>query len=350
MTDVKILLIEDENIEAMDIKQTLESFGYEVPYVASSGEEAVDKALEIIPDLILMDIVIKGDTEGIESIILRFKDLNIPFIYLTTHSEKSKIEKAKITEPSGYIIKPYDRNELKYAIELAIYKNQMNKELKEIYNREQYLADIIRNATVSIGTGYPDGRLGFVNKAFEKLTGYSEEELKTIKWNQELTPEKWKLIEQNFLDELELSKKSVQYEKEYRKKDGSIVPIEIVVNPHLDSKGNIDHYFTFITDITERNKIQNDLKASEGLLRGLFDNMPSGMSVYKVNNDGSKGSDYIIQEFNKYSQRIEGMKRKEVIGKSLYDIRPKIDEYGLIPIFKKVWETVNQLSILQKFT
>ena len=67
--------------------------------------------------------------------------------------------------------------------------------------------------------------------------------------------------------------------------------------------------------------------------------MPSGMSVYKVKNNGSKGSDYIIQEFNKYSQRIEGMKRKEVIGKSLYDIRPNIDEYGLIPIFKKVWET-----------
>ena len=217
MTDVKILLIEDENIEAMDIKRTLESFGYEVPYVASSVGEAVGKALEIIPDLILIDIVIKGDIEGIET-SFKIQDLNIPFIYLTTHSEKSKIEKAKITEPSEYIIKPYDRNELKYAIELAIYKNQMNKELKEIYNREQYLADIIRNATISIATGYPDGRLGFVNNAFEKLTGYSEEELKTIKWNQELTPEKWKLIEQNFLDELELSKKLSNTKKNTEKK------------------------------------------------------------------------------------------------------------------------------------
>ena len=467
MADVKILLVEDENIEALDIKLTLESFGYEVPYVASSGEEVVEKALEIMPDLILMDIVLKGDTDGID-VASKIKNLNIPVIYLTAHSEESTIERAKLTEPDGYIIKPYDRTELKYAIELAIYKNKLKNKLKDSetkyhtlfnqaadgilliegdkfiecndraleiygtngeqligktpyllfspevqpnkeisedmairyinkaldgypqhfewehlqydgtsiyteislnrlkikgqyllqaivrditdrkqaeneleksYNREQYLADIIRNATVSIGTGYPDGRLGFVNNAFEKLTGYSEEELKTIKWNHELTPEKWRLTEKKCLDELQHSKKSVQYEKEYRKKDGSIVPIEIVVNPHLDSKGNIDHYFSFITDITERNKIQNDLKASEGLLRGLFDNMPSGMSVYKVKNNGSKGCDYIIQEFNKYSQRIEGMKRKEVIGKSLYDIRPNIDEYGIIPIFKKVWET-----------
>ena len=208
MADVKILLVEDENIEAMDIKRTLESFGYEVPYVVSSSEEAVEKALDMMPDLILMDIILKGDIDGIET-VSKIKDLNIPVIYLTAHSEESTIERAKLTEPYGYIIKPYDRAELKYAIELAIYKNQMEKELFE----------------------------------------------------------------------------------------------------------------------------------SEGLLRGLFDNMPNGISIYQVQNDGSNGSDYIFKELNLASQKMEGMKREDVIGKSLKDIRPKIDEYGLIPIFKKVWET-----------
>ena len=144
MADVKILLVEDENIEAMDIKRTLESFGYEVPYVASSGEEAVEKALEIMPDLILMDIVLKGDNDGIE-VASKIKNLNIPVIYLTAHSEESKIERAKLTEPYGYIIKPYDRNELKYAIELAIYKNQMEKALKESEKRYSITLDAVND-------------------------------------------------------------------------------------------------------------------------------------------------------------------------------------------------------------
>jgi CheY-like chemotaxis protein len=119
MVDVKILLVDDENIEAMDIKQTLKSFGYEIPYVASSGEEAVEKALEIMPDLILMDIILKGDSDGIEA-VSKIKNCNIPVIYLTAHSEESTIERAKLTEPYGYIIKPYDRTELKYAIILEL--------------------------------------------------------------------------------------------------------------------------------------------------------------------------------------------------------------------------------------
>ena len=124
MVGEKILLVEDESIEAMDIKRTLESFGYEVPYIATSGEEAVEKALEIMPDLILMDIVLKGDIDGVEAASM-IKDFNIPLIYLTAHSEENTIERAKLTEPQGYIIKPYDVSEIKYAIDLAIYKNQM---------------------------------------------------------------------------------------------------------------------------------------------------------------------------------------------------------------------------------
>jgi CheY-like chemotaxis protein len=126
MADTKILLVEDESIEAMDIKRTLESLGYEVPYVAASGEEAIEKATEIVPDLILMDIVLKGEIDGIGA-VSKIRDLNIPVIYLTAHSEDSTIERAKLTEPAGYIIKPYDGTELKYAVELAIYKNQMEK-------------------------------------------------------------------------------------------------------------------------------------------------------------------------------------------------------------------------------
>jgi PAS domain S-box-containing protein len=350
MADVKILLVEDESIEALDIKRTLESFGYEVPYVASSGEEAVEKALKIMPDLILMDLILKGEIDGIET-ITKIKDLNIPVIYLTAHSEESTIERAKLTEPYGYIIKPYDRTELKYAIELAIYKNQMEKELKESYNREHFLADIIRDASVSIGIGYPDGKLGFVNKAFEKLTGYSEEELKNINWNVELTPEKWRLTEQKCLDELQHSKKSVQYEKEYIKKDGSIVPIELIVNPHLDSKGNIEHYFSFLTNITERKEAEEALQDSEKSYRELVDN--SLVGVYRTNLQGdilfindamAKIYHYDSKEEMKENNIISLYKNKDDRIKLINKLKKegKVNDYELETIGKNV-KTVNVL-------
>lgn len=109
--------------------------------------------------------------------------------------------------------------------------------------------------------------------------------------------------------------------------------------PIKNEKGEITGAVAVVSDITRLKEAENKLKESEGLLRGIFNNMPSGMSVYQVKNDGLKGSDYIIKEFNQTSQQIEGMKREDVVGRSLYDIRPNIDEYGLIPIFKKVLDT-----------
>jgi CheY-like chemotaxis protein len=95
--------VEDDGIEAMDIKRTLESFGYEVPYVASHGEDAIKKTLEIQPDLILMDIVLKGKINGIGA-VFKIKELLIPVIYLTAHSEDVTVQRAKLTKPYGYII------------------------------------------------------------------------------------------------------------------------------------------------------------------------------------------------------------------------------------------------------
>ena len=106
-------------------------------------------------------------------------------------------------------------------------------------------------------------------------------------------------------------------------------------------------YFTIYHNRPHRNTeiklTKNAFKASEGLLRGLFDNMPSGISVYKVENDGTMVLITLLKNLIWHSQNIEGMKREDVIGKSLKDIRPEIDEYGLIPIFKKVWETGNPI-------
>ena len=168
MADIKILLVEDESIAAMDIKRTLESFGFKVPYIAASGDEALEKAAEIMPDLILMDIIIKGDIDGID-VAYQIKKLNIPVIFLTAHPEDEHIERAKLAEPYGYIVKPYDSNELKHVIKLALYKKKMEKE---------FLESIIENIPNMIFIKSAD-ELNFemINKAGEQLLGHSKEEL-----------------------------------------------------------------------------------------------------------------------------------------------------------------------------
>ena len=98
MADVKILLVEDDDITARDIESTLKLFGYEIPYVASSCKEVLDKALEIMPDLILMDIVLKEGIGCIES-ISKIRKLNIPLIYLSNNSQERSVKKSKFTEP-----------------------------------------------------------------------------------------------------------------------------------------------------------------------------------------------------------------------------------------------------------
>jgi PAS domain S-box-containing protein len=342
MADIKILLVEDESIEAMDIKRTLESFGYEVPYVASRGEEAVDKALEILPDIILMDIILKGDSDGIEA-VSRIKELNIPVIYLTAHSEESTIERAKLTEPYGYIIKPYDSTELKYAIDLAVYKNQMEKERKkvedELLHSNEWLGYVQRAAK----SGFWDwdmitDKITWAPELFELFGLPKTYEPSFDIWLDIIHPDDRDPAMDNINRAIEEHK---FLENEYRiiPPNGKEIWIAAIGSTVYDEDGQPTRMSGICLDITERKKSEKDLIDSEGLLRGLFDNMPSGMAVYHVQNDGSEGSDYIIKEFNRTSQEIEGMKREEVIGKSLYDIRPNIDEYGLIPIFKKVWET-----------
>ncbi len=133
-------------------------------------------------------------------------------------------------------------------------------ELYHSLEREQLQANIVRTAPIAIAFGYPDGRLENCNQAFSDLTGYSLEELKTISWNDVLTPEKWKDIEAEKLKDLTPEKNYIRYEKEYVHKSGKIIPIELVVTAKFDDENNIVHFIGFVTDITELKKHREHLE------------------------------------------------------------------------------------------
>ncbi|MEW6667379.1 MAG: PAS domain S-box protein [Thermodesulfobacteriota bacterium] len=151
--------------------------------------------------------------------------------------------------------------------ELLTLQAAISFENATLLKREQFLADLVRNASVVMATGYADGRLGIFNVAFQKLTGYDEEELKSVTWNTMLTPSEWREHEMQQLSQLHLTRSPVSYEKEYIRKDGSRVPIEMVVHPFFDDAGNISEYFAFISDISERKRDEDERQTSVEFLR-----------------------------------------------------------------------------------
>lgn len=128
MLNSKILIVENERIVANDLKQQLEDLGYEVIGISGTGEDALKKTREKSPDLILMDIIITGDVDGIETAKQIKERYSIPFIYLTAYYDDEILERASLTQPAGYITKPFNNVGIHAAIQMALYQQKKLKE------------------------------------------------------------------------------------------------------------------------------------------------------------------------------------------------------------------------------
>ncbi len=142
MSETNILIVEDESIVAKDIQHSLKKLGYTVVDICSNGEDAISAAEELKPDLILMDIMLKGDMSGIEAASIIREKLNIPIIYLTAYADESTLSKAKVSEPYGYIIKPFKEIDLHTSIKMAIYKHEKDSDLRK---ERDFLYSIVEN-------------------------------------------------------------------------------------------------------------------------------------------------------------------------------------------------------------
>lgn len=138
----KILVIEDESIIASDIKACLENSGYTVPAVIAYGEQAIEKVTEHHPDLVLIDIMLKGDMNGIEAAQEIINCFKIPVVYLTAYSDQNILRRAKNTQPFGYIIKPFKENQLISTIEIALNKHQTELLMCEALEKEKQTRNI----------------------------------------------------------------------------------------------------------------------------------------------------------------------------------------------------------------
>jgi len=171
--NAKILIVEDERIVALDISATLKTLGYKIAGIAVSGNEAQDIVVKEKPDLILMDISLKGELDGIQTAEIIQNNNNIPIIYLTAYADEDTLARAKITEPYGYIIKPYDKKILYSVIEMALYKNRMERKVKE---NERWLSKTLQSMGDGMVATDASGNIKLMNLVAQSKTGWKLEE------------------------------------------------------------------------------------------------------------------------------------------------------------------------------
>ncbi len=244
MTSARILVVEDENITAEDIGEGLIKMGYEVSAIVSKGEDAIKKAEELLPDLIIMDIRLKGKIDGIEAAEEIRRRFGIPVIYLTAYFDENTVERAKITEPSGYLIKgdssflnkPFDESELHTAIELTLYKHKMELRLRK---NQQQLDFILKNISDAVISTDSRRLIRLINSKAEDITEWLKEDAIGADLMEVLNPVSGQLGLLDLEDismarPLELSGEVIE------NKNGDKLTINGTLTPEKDENGKIE--------------------------------------------------------------------------------------------------------------
>ena len=246
MSDYKILIVEDELIEAMSFEQSLKSFGYDVVGTVSTGEEALENITHHKPDLILMDIVLKGDMDGIEAAAKIEEDFDIPIVYLTAHPEETAVKRAKLTSPYGYIIKPVNKTDLKNIIEISLYKHQLESKLKNSEAKYRSILENVLDAYIRTDT---EGRIIMTSPSAARM--YRFDSPKEMIGISTISLFKSPEDRQKLLEELEKDGKAENREGGGLRKDGTTFWVSINAQYYYDKQGRIQGTETFVRDINE---------------------------------------------------------------------------------------------------
>ncbi len=271
MKKIQILIVEDERIVAEDVKTKLEHVGYAVAGIVNSGEESVKKAEILKPDLVLMDIVLEGKMDGIEAAAEILSKLNIPVVYLTAYSDKKTLKKAKVTEPFGFIIKPFEAQDLFTSIEMALYRHTLRNMLKE--SEERYKALFDRSLSYIYLHDF-NGQFIDANDAALKALGYKRKEILLLNFASLL--EKGQLPEaiQSLEEIIRTGHQKKPDEYKLRRKDGSYIWVE--TEGSLIYKDGKPYAIQGIgRDITEKKTAEETLRKSREQLRNLASHLQS---------------------------------------------------------------------------
>ncbi len=270
---IKILVVEDESLVARDILNMLQSLGYDPMGVVSSGEQALVKAAASSPDLALMDIVLKGEMDGITAAEKLWEDFGIPVIYLTAYADDTTFERAKLTKPFGYLLKPFEERELQTTIEMALYKSKMETRLRE---REQWLSTVLRSIGDGVVATDVKDRVTFMNPLAETLTGWAQDDALGRPLGEVIALDG--AHPENPSSPGAGGGASLQ-EGVLEAKGGGRIPIERTSTSIIDSRNDAQGRVLVFRDISQRKESETAVRESLDRLRRAFEGMVQAMSV-----------------------------------------------------------------------
>ena len=277
------MIVEDEILVAKDIRRFLQSLDYAVTGIASSGDEAIFLAHETRPELILMDIRLKGEMDGIAAARYIRSQRDIPIVYLTAQWDKTTRERAKSTGAYGYVLKPWVERELEIAVEMALAIH--SKEL-EVKASEERMRLIFENALDAVVTMDAAGNISGWNPQAEKTFGWMKHEVLGRSLSETIIPPAYREEHERGLKHFlatgagPLFHKRIEFSAIHR--DGREFPVELAVSPLITR--NEPSFSAFVRDITKRNQAQQWLEQSEQKYRALVETTGTGYVI--MDSDG----------------------------------------------------------------
>ncbi len=260
MKMAKIMIVEDEGIVAADIQDRLRALGYGVAAVVASGGEAERTAGSSRPDLVLMDIFLKGDIDGVEAAERIRTHWDIPVVFLTAHADETTLQRAKITAPFGYILKPFNDRELHTAVEIALYRHQAESRLRQIAH---WLTGLLHSIGDPILAANTEGRVLFLNPAAEVLTGWPLADAVG-----KFSPEVFRLVNERTREPIEKPFKEAFLETVAVRmaddsvliaRDGSEIHIDYTASPLHAESGKVVGAVVAFRDVTRRKLAERGL-------------------------------------------------------------------------------------------
>jgi two-component system, cell cycle sensor histidine kinase and response regulator CckA len=256
MARAHILVVEDEHIVAKDIATRLNRRGYEVLSIVGSAQEAINEAGARHPDLVLMDVMLKGEMDGIAAAD-RIRELyNIPVVYLTAYADEKTLQRAKISDAFGYILKPFEERELYITIEMALYKHTIEARLR---TSEQWLSATLNSIGDGIIAADTGGNVIFMNHVAEQMTGWTRDGA-VGKPLAEIFSPLHETPEPGLLDTIVLVSRN-----------GTRTEIDSRSGPIQDERGNVHGMVVAIRDVTEQRRAEKALWSSEERYRRFFE-------------------------------------------------------------------------------
>ena len=327
MEDIKILLVEDEEIVGKFIEKQLGGSGYFVIDIVNSGEKAIERVASLKPDVVLMDIKIMGSMDGVETADVIRKNYHVPVIFLTSLADDESFQRAKLAEPFGYLIKPINVKEFKRAVELALYNNKIYKELLETKQRFQIATESALTTVWEIWN--EDGNL-LINPSSPEIFGYDRSyfEGKNLESMKFIFEDDIKTVTKSIRECLQGRIKQFEIEHRVYNKDRTaswVLLRGVRVSSDNNKPGRI---IGSATDITERKNYEQALTKSEGNFRSIFESAGVGMAT--LTPDGQ------VNKVNNSFCEIMGYSEKEIIGINLRNLTHPGDLGKWLELIKEV--------------